>query len=313
MPCWGPLSGYYSATVNPTGKRSIVFDQKKAFSASPVSIPCGRCTGCRLERARQWAVRCMHEARMHPFNSFVTLTYSNEALPENGFLVRRDVTLFLKRLRKARYPERVRYYGCGEYSPTNKRPHYHLILFNCRFPDMKFFSKGKRDGEMLYTSDELRSLWPHGHNVIGAVTFDSAGYVAGYVLDKVNGKQREAGHYEVYDADGCIHERPPELSFISRGSAIGKSYYEKFGSEVLAHDSVVVNGRYARPPRSYDLLSEAGEPPPESGLTDTRQFTRNKRRRRALAVLAKADNTSRRRRVKEELLELRLKAKGKKL
>ena len=33
-----------------------------------LALPCGRCVGCRLERSRQWAVRCMHEASMHMFN-----------------------------------------------------------------------------------------------------------------------------------------------------------------------------------------------------------------------------------------------------
>ena len=51
-----------------------------------LALPCGRCVGCRLERSRQWAVRCMHEASMHMFNSFVTLTYDDDHLPEYNSL-----------------------------------------------------------------------------------------------------------------------------------------------------------------------------------------------------------------------------------
>lgn len=308
MPCYGPITGYLSKDVNPSGKRSIVFRQVDAFSPRAISLPCGRCVGCRLERARQWSVRCMHEARMHKFNEFVTLTYKNECLPDHGFLVRRDVTLFMKRLRKVR-PPGVRVFGCGEYGSLNKRPHYHLILFGTTFPDKKFFSKGKRAGEILYTSDELRFLWPLGHNVIGDVTSDSAGYVAGYVLDKVNGALADE-HYSVYDADGLIHLRPTEFSIISRGAAIGKSFYEKFGNSIRDHDSVVIRGQLVRPPRSYDVLSKAlDDAIPLSGLTDTRSHTVNKSKRKVLALSLKADNTLRRLRVKETLAVLKLRRK----
>lgn len=298
MPCFGPLVGYYSKEVNASGKRSIVFDERRAFSPVPIRVPCGRCAGCRMEKARQWAIRCMHEARMHKDNAFVTLTYDREYLPENGFLSRRDTQLFMKRLRKARYPG-IRVYGCGEYGTLNKRPHYHMILFNCGFPDKKFYKKGAKQGQDYYTSDELRELWPQGMNVIGAVTFETAGYVAGYVMDKVNGKIADE-HYEVYDADGLVHRRPSEFSIISRGRSIGSDYYAKFGAEVRTHDSVVINGREVRPPRLYDKLFD---------LTDPDGLRKVKRRRRRLALMAKDDNTSRRRRTKEVLLLLKLKRK----
>jgi hypothetical protein len=299
VPCFGPLTGYYAKDLNSTGKRSIVFDPRASFSGVAIAIPCGRCAGCRLERARQWAMRCMHEARMHKDNCFVTLTYRNECLPDNGFLVRRDTQLFFKRLRKARYPG-IRYFGSGEYGSLNKRPHYHILLFNCDFPDKKYVSKGKRDGEFYYSSAELAELWPLGSNLLGAVTFDSAAYVAGYVMDKVNGKMADS-HYEVYDADGLIHRRPAEFSMISRGSAIGSGYYDKYGHEVYAHDSVVVNGREVRPPRAYDL---------RFGLTDPDGLVKIKRRRKRLALAMKADNTSRRRRVKEVILLTKLKKRS---
>ncbi|WP_209313267.1 MULTISPECIES: hypothetical protein [Enterobacterales] len=55
---------------------------------------------------------------MHETNCWLTLTYADEHLPwtEYGFptLDRRDVTLFLKRLRKAIAPLKIRYFGCGE-------------------------------------------------------------------------------------------------------------------------------------------------------------------------------------------------------
>ena len=51
MPCYHPLSGYWSAVANPNGKRSVVFSVSKAdVSKGIVQVPCGRCIGCRLER-----------------------------------------------------------------------------------------------------------------------------------------------------------------------------------------------------------------------------------------------------------------------
>ena len=79
MPCYSPLQAFYSRSVNPkTGKPKIVFDEAMSFglSISGIKVPCGQCIGCRLERSRQWAIRCVHEASLHEANSFITLTYS---------------------------------------------------------------------------------------------------------------------------------------------------------------------------------------------------------------------------------------------
>lgn len=86
MPCYHPLHGYYSKHENPTGKRSWVRHLSQAKSAEGLSLPCGRCIGCRLERSRQWAVRCVHEAALHEDNAFITLTYDDDHLPYGGTL-----------------------------------------------------------------------------------------------------------------------------------------------------------------------------------------------------------------------------------
>ena len=101
MPCYHPLTGYLARDANESGKRSIVFDPRKALGTDVVrQVPCGRCIGCRLERSRQWAVRCVHEASCWRDNCFITLTFSDQFLPKDGSL---DVTYFqkfIKRLRK---------------------------------------------------------------------------------------------------------------------------------------------------------------------------------------------------------------------
>ncbi|AXH76471.1 MAG: replication initiator protein [Microviridae sp.] len=246
-----------------------------------------------MEKARQWGLRCLHEKKMHAHNAYVTLTYNDECLPPGGTLVVRDVQLFMKRLRKSREPEKVRFFCGGEYGDANKRPHYHALLFNCRFPDARLWTQNKR-GESLYVSDELAALWGLGHCSIGEVTFDSAVYCAKYALKKVNG-ELSGQHYEVIDGDGVVFDRVPEFAIMSRRPGIGAGYYDKYGAEVRNLDSVVVEGREVRPPRYYDVRSERIEPD---------KYVFFKRKRKRLAVLNRFDNTSERLRVKERLMEI---------
>lgn len=93
MACTRPLNAYQM----PSGK--IFFTPSRG--AKFIQLPCGQCIGCRLAHSRDWATRCVHEAHMHDYNCFITLTYSPEHLPEGGTLVRKHFTDFMKRLRKA--------------------------------------------------------------------------------------------------------------------------------------------------------------------------------------------------------------------
>ena len=129
MPCFSPLDGYRSRTVNASGKRSIVFDIHEGFHDRPVSVPCGQCVGCRLEKSRQWAMRCVHEASLYDENCFITLTYDDEFLPVGGSLDKGAFPRFMKRLRKKFEPRRIRFYHAGEYGDRFGRPHYHALLF----------------------------------------------------------------------------------------------------------------------------------------------------------------------------------------
>jgi len=247
----------------------------------------------------------MHEKRLHAESCFITLTYENDYLPLGGTLVKRDLQLFMKRLRKLFYPTLVRFYACGEYGDFNCRPHYHALLFNADFPDKKRIGSNAR-GEILYVSDTLRSLWPYGHNVLGDVTFDSAAYVARYVMKKITG-DRALDHYSVLDGDGVVYDRLPEFTVMSRRPGIGTGWYEKYGAETYTHDSVVVNGREVRPPRFYDVKF-SGHNLPVFGLVQRNiAFQKLQVKRRRAAWLLRADNTRSRLRVKEVIALKRLK------
>lgn len=254
MPCFRPLKGYRSVLVNPaTGKRSIVFNARQGFVDMPVDLPCGQCIGCRLERSRQWAVRCVHEASLHPKNCFITLTYNDENLPKDRSLDVKHFQDFMKRLR-FRFGSGIRFFHCGEYGEKFARPHYHACLFNFDFEDKKLWKTAL--GNRLYLSQALQELWPFGFSTVGDVTFESAAYVARYVTKKQTG-DRAAAHYEWLNEDtGELRSRKPEYCTMSRRPGLAKGWFDKYSSDVYPSDYIVLRGRKMRPPKYYDRQFE---------------------------------------------------------
>lgn len=222
-----------------------------------ISVPCGRCDGCLLERGRNWTIRIMHEAQMHDANSFLTLTYDDANLTygrTQATLYKKDLQDFWKRLRKE-LDVKVRYFACGEYGEQRSRPHYHACLFGYDFPDKILHTI--ESGNRLYTSSLLDRVWANGHCSVGALTPGSAAYVARYVLDKKFGKERK--YYE----DKGIE---PEFTVMSRGGregagGIGQRWFEKYAGDVYPADRVVLEGgAFSKPPRYYDELRKKSFP-----------------------------------------------------
>lgn len=253
MGCFRPLKGYRSAQKTATGKRSIVFNARLGLVDFPVDLPCGQCIGCRLERSRQWAMRCVHEASLYDRNCFITLTYRDEDLPPGGTLVVKDFQDFMKRLRK-RFGEGIRFFHCGEYGEKFARPHYHACLFNFDFEDKKLWKEVR--GNKLFTSEALEELWPFGFSTIGEVTFESAAYVARYITKKITGSEASAHYSTVNEATGEVSERKPEYTTMSRRPGIAKGWFDRFSSDVYPSDQVVLRGKVMKPPKYYDRLFE---------------------------------------------------------
>lgn len=263
MPCYHPMPAVRM------GDGSVKFiSRSKRGVESSLELPCGQCIGCRLERSRQWAVRCMHEASLHESNAFVTLTYDDQNLPLGGSLRYRDFQLFMKRLRKV--AGKVTFYVGGEYGEELARPHFHACIFGFDFSDKVYFKKSS-DGSKLYTSKLLEKLWPYGMSSTGSVTFASAAYIARYCVQKVNGQLAES-HYRVITDDGEIVDRVPEFNHMSLKPAIGKRWLEKFESDVYPRDYVVVNGVRTKPPKYYDVLFERENPGVFSDLVAMREL-----------------------------------------
>lgn len=241
MTCYFPLHAYRGKSKD-ADKIAVTFRRSDSWRGVQLDLPCGQCVGCRLERSRQWAVRCMHEASLYEENSFLTLTYDDAHLPSDGSLILSDFQKFMKRLRKEVSPKLVRFFHCGEYGERFARPHYHALLFGYSSPDRKHFSE--RNGNKVYSSDSMSRLWAKGFSVEGDVTFESAAYVARYVMKKVTGDRAEQ-HYL---------GRKPEYITMSRRPGIGRGWYDKFKGDVFPLDRVVVRGSITRPPRFYDSL-----------------------------------------------------------
>lgn len=247
MPCYHPLLAYRL-----DGK--ITFNKPFVY-AKGFNLPCGQCIGCRLSYSRQWAIRCVHEAQMHENNCFITLTFSPEELEKRKNPASLDVSefqRFMKRLRK-KYGKGVRFFHCGEYGEKNKRPHYHALLFGVDFGDRELWST--RDGVKLYVSDNLSKLWPYGFSTIGDVTFESAAYVARYVMKKVRG-EGAPDHYSNWldPITGEITEVKPEYATMSRRDGIGKTWFDKYKNDVFPNDYCVIRGHEVKPPRYYETL-----------------------------------------------------------
>lgn len=270
-----------------------MFAAREGLYDKPVDLPCGQCVGCRLERSRQWAMRCVHEASLYDRNCFVTLTYSPEHLPADGGLDYNAPVLWMKRVRD-RFGPNIRSFGCAEYGEKLGRPHFHIILFNFDFDDKVLFKTS--GGNRIYTSADLASTWGLGHSVVAGFSFESAAYVARYCTKKITGRMvdqvvrdsegRDTGlRTKVHSADVSAHYggRPPERSVcVSRRPGIGKGWYDKFGSHSRSHDFVVIRGKKMKPPQYYDRLFERAFP---------KLYARKKVQRKSLAVsLSSADS-----------------------
>ncbi len=220
--------------------------EKKYEEGYPQVVPCGSCVGCRQEQTRQWAVRMMHEARMHRTNLFATLTYDRKKVPENGALRPRDLTRFVKDLRREGFE--FSYYGCGEYGERTARPHYHVCLFGCA--PMDRVRNPIPDRSNVWWSGTLEDIWGRGRTELGTITMASASYVAGYVQKKMKAERAVRAN----STTGELLE--PEFARMSLKPAIGRRWIARHWTDVYPRDYVVVEGFESKPPRYYDKFMD---------------------------------------------------------
>ena len=116
--------GYEMRCINP-----ITITNKASISQEAMEVPCGKCIECRIHQRKEWSLRLLHEMAYHERSVFLTLTYSDENLPDDLSISKRHLQLFLKRLRKQSGRKGIKYFATGEYGESTQRPHYHAIVF----------------------------------------------------------------------------------------------------------------------------------------------------------------------------------------
>lgn len=228
----------------------------------------------------------MHEASLYPVNTFITLTYDDNNIPDGDSLDYRDVQLFLKKLRLWRsvYDYRrtpttvtkgkkqftiwkstqlewskIRFFCAGEYGGETKRPHYHLIIFNFDFIDKELWKKSKR-GFPQWRSALLEQLWTKGNSSISECTFETASYAAQYCTNKL-GLKKDSWDYDVLDIEtGTTYKREAEFVHMSTKPGIGFRWFQKFKSDVFPHDICVMNGVPQKPPSYYTRKLKESDP-----------------------------------------------------
>lgn len=288
MTCYHPqLVCYSKREFKKTGKKNLHFDVLQGELSSNeikknaarqvnqkhypsieyeyIKIPCGRCIGCKSDKAKEWSVRCIQEAMMHKFNSFITLTYDDrcdivEEDPSCVWDLRyKHFQNFMKRLRK-RFPnDRIRFIVSGEYGSQSGRAHFHAILFGFWFPDVDFdkpvyINKGYRH----YSSKILAELWPHGFVDLTQVDYGVCSYVSQYVLKKATGVSEPV----TVDIKGELFDlrefRTPEFVRMSNRRGIGYQWYEKYGQDCVLNQEFLLKKVdkviKCRPPRYYEKL-----------------------------------------------------------
>lgn len=246
MSCFHPVKAFSLAS----GGISFV---EKGDIRGDIKVPCGRCVGCRIDRARDWTLRILHETKLHQGVNchFLTLTYDDQHLPNPPSLTYEHFVAFCKATRRARGP--FRFFMCGEYGEIGRRPHYHAIVFGLVLDDLYRF--GGSDKLPTFRSATLDRTWGRGFVLVGSVTAQSANYVARYSLKKITGDPAEL-HYRWSDpATGEQHQLEPEFCQMSRRPGIGALWYNRFHTDFHVHDFAIKDGGKTTIPRFYDKLA----------------------------------------------------------
>lgn len=336
MPCFHPLKGFpvgfwpsgkpkYKITSYNTKMVYRPFDKsdsmwyaseeeyydpklKCVYDSSSVVIGCGQCMGCRIDRSREWADRCMLERQYHEYAWFVTLTYDDRHLPlvsyadpstgeckgTSATLNRPDVQSFLHNLRNALSDCVIRFFGCGEYGPSTWRPHYHLILFGPPLDDLVPVDGARQGGHQYFHSNVIQKAWSIYHP--GEMTFkeellnpnaivqpfcwfEPRGMISvaecnwttcAYVARYCTKKYTgaQASFYEDFNL------KPP-FTMCSTGPGIARPYYDEHSMELYKYKYLNIKtettGKKIKVPHYFDRLYDLDYPEEMKVIKETRR------------------------------------------
>lgn len=164
-----------------------VSPKRLTLAGEAVEVACKHCWQCRAQRKWDYVGRAIAESETCGAENIraVTLTYGNSDrmsdVPDEFravSIVKRDVRLWVKRIRKAGYS--VRYMIAAEFGPKKARVHWHALLFFGVPDDPKLnrvppVALDKRH----YGGDEF---WDHGMTFWQNFHVNSAAYLLKYML-----------------------------------------------------------------------------------------------------------------------------------
>lgn len=195
------------------------------------NVPCNQCIACRINKSSEWAHRILLEKRMSDSAVFLTLTYDEDHVVRSsltGFttLVKEHAQKFIKDIRNAIRPKKIRYFLVGEYGEERLRSHFHVIIFN--------------------HADDVRKVaqqcWTYGHVKADIVNEKVARYVAKYSTKILTG-----GKSEFY----VERDMTPEFALMSTRPGIGYKWAEKYAKEIKQHNNIVIGGKKVPVPRYF--------------------------------------------------------------
>lgn len=193
-------------------------------------VPCGKCPNCLANQRQEWIFRLRSEFLGCKFGLFVTMTYDDEHYPPSG-TSKRDVQLFLKRIRKALGSRSLRYYIVSEYGDHTYRGHYHGLFFFYDTEERKIVL----NDSLFHT---ISDCWNNGFLKFGEIEEGSIVYCTKY----------------------CLKQSPTPSQYlkpfrlVSRSPGLGEWYinkYKDFHHDKLNLMRVTLPGVSSRMPRFF--------------------------------------------------------------
>lgn len=131
--------------------------------------PCGQCTACRINDTRSWYARSRFEVKKpeRAFHYFLTLTYRDEDLPDDGLCRKKHLKDFLNNLNTS-FNLFLRYFATSDYGSINNRPHYHAILLSTK----------------KITQSQVERIWKKGFVYLKPMNINNMKYTLRYTVKK---------------------------------------------------------------------------------------------------------------------------------
>lgn len=178
MRCTSPKYLYFSLDANgsPVGGA-----KRPDGSGDYVAMPCGGCTPCILNHARDLANAIYLECKFSDYCCTGTISFDDEHLPDSFEEARRIIRNEVKpKMRRAGFNPRS--YWFIERGENTGRIHCHPVFF-CE--DFREPGAVETIGGTKYHSRTFKKFWPYGDVYqLDAVTPESAAYAAGHQAGK---------------------------------------------------------------------------------------------------------------------------------